>query len=102
MNIVKEFLEFIKKQGVLGLAVGFIFGTESSKLVSSIVNDIANPILGVVLGFNGKLSDKYTLLWGAKVMWGDLLTEVVNFLIIAFLVYFVVEKFGLSKNEKKE
>ncbi len=101
MDIVKGFLEFIKKQGVVGLAVGFILGTESSKLVASIVNDVLNPILAVVLGFTGKQADRYVLVWGAKVMWGNLVAAVINFLVIAFLVYFVVEKLGLDKNNEK-
>ena len=99
---MKDFLEFIRKQGVVGLAVGFILGTESSKLVSSIVNDVVNPVLNVALGFTGKLTDRYVTLWGAKILWGNLVGETINFIVIALLVFLIVEKFGLSeiKNEK--
>ncbi len=98
---MKGFLEFIKKQGVVGLTVGFILGTQSSKLVSAIVGDVINPLLGAALGFEGKLTDRYVVLWGAKVIWGNLLAEAINFLVIALLIYFIVEGFGLDKNHEK-
>jgi large conductance mechanosensitive channel len=101
MNIVKDFLEFIRKQGVVGLTVGFILGTESSRLVSSIVDDVVNPVLGVVMGLKGKLTDKYVGFFGSKILWGDLVGQIVNFLIVALLVYFIVEKFGLIKSDEK-
>ncbi len=98
---MKDFLEFIKKQGVVGLAVGFILGTQSSKVVTSIVTDVVNPFLNVALGFTGKLTDRYVYIFGAKIMWGNLVTELINFIVIALLIYLLVEKLGLSKNEDK-
>lgn len=47
---MKGFIEFIRKQGVVGLAVGFMLGGAISKLVSAIVQDIINPIINVILG----------------------------------------------------
>ena len=47
---MKGFLDFIREQGVVGLAVGFILGGAVSKLVASLVNDLINPLLGAALG----------------------------------------------------
>jgi large conductance mechanosensitive channel len=99
--MLKDFLEFIRKQGVVGLAVGFILGTESSKLVSSIVDDVVNPVLNVALGFTGKLTDRYVDILGAKILWGNLVGEIINFTVIALVVFLIVEKLGLTKHEEK-
>ena len=99
---MKDFLGFIRKQGVVGLAVGFILGTESSKLVSAIVEDVANPFLNVALGFTGKLADRYIYVFGAKILWGNLVGEVINFIIIAFVVYFIVEILGIARTDHEK
>ena len=52
---MRVFMDFIREQGVVGLAVGFILGGAVSKVVSSLVEDIINPILGILLGAAGKL-----------------------------------------------
>lgn len=52
---MKDFIGFIRKQGVVGLATGFILGGAISKLVASLVEDIINPILGIILGKTGSL-----------------------------------------------
>ena len=54
---MKGFMDFIRKQGVIGLAVGFILGGAVSKVVASLVSDIINPIIGVALGAAGELSE---------------------------------------------
>ena len=54
---MKGFTDFIREQGVVGLAVGFILGGAVSKVVSSLVSDIINPVLGIVLGAAGNLSE---------------------------------------------
>ncbi|KKU45245.1 MAG: Large-conductance mechanosensitive channel-like protein [Microgenomates group bacterium GW2011_GWB1_46_7] len=54
---MKGFLSFIREQGVMGLAVGFILGGAISKVVSSLVTDIVNPLVGILLGFTANLQD---------------------------------------------
>lgn len=56
---MKGFIEFVREQGVVGLAVGFILGGAISKVVSSIVTDLITPILGLVLGATGNLNQAY-------------------------------------------
>lgn len=99
---MKGFLNFIKEQGVIGLAVGFILGGAVSKVVSSLVTDIINPILGVVLGVAGNLNNSVLKLGKIEIMWGNFVSVVIDFLIIAMVVYYGVKILGLNKIDKKK
>lgn len=99
---MKDFLEFIRRQGVIGLAVGFILGGAVSKLVSALVSDIINPILGVVLNVAGGLGDNYLKIGPVRLMWGDFLSVVIDFIVIAAVVYFGIKWTGLDKLDNKD
>lgn len=90
------FVDFIRTQGVVGLAVGFILGGAVSKVVSALVNDIVNPILGYLLGSTEGLK-AMTL---GPILLGDFVAVVIDFLIIAAVVYFVVKGLGFDKLDK--
>jgi len=81
------FIEFIRKQGVVGLAVGFILGAAVSKLVAALVSDIINPIVGVFLGKAGGLSAATLNVGSVEILWGHFITIVIDFLIIALVVF---------------
>jgi len=53
---MKDFIDFIRKQGVVGLAIGFILGGAVSNLVSALVQDVINPVIGIFLGPVGNLA----------------------------------------------
>jgi large conductance mechanosensitive channel len=97
---MKGFLNFIREQGVMGLAVGFILGGAVSKVVSSLVTDIINPIVGIFLGFAKDLEDASFGLAGSQVMWGHFLAVLIDFAIIAAVVYFGIKGLGLDKIDK--
>lgn len=97
---MKGFIDFIREQGVVGLAVGFILGGAVSKLVSAIVTDIVNPILGLILGSVGDLKEAYLAIGSAKIMYGDLITVLIDFVVIALVVYFGVKTLGLDKLDR--
>lgn len=99
---MKGFLDFIREQGVVGLAVGFILGGAVSNLVSAIVEDVINPLLAIWLGNVENLSEAYWQVGAAKIMWGDLLNVTIDFLVIALVVYFGVKLLGLDKLDKKK
>ena len=99
---MKGFLDFVREQGVVGLAVGFILGGAISKVVSALVADIVNPLLGIVLGATGNLSSAYFEIGQSKVMYGDFINTTIDFLVIAFVVYFGVKWLGLEKLDKKK
>jgi len=87
---------------VVGLAVGFILGGAVSKLVSALVGDIINPILGVFLGKVGNLKDASLIIRQVKILWGDFLAVLIDFIVIALVVYFGVKWLKLDKLDKKE
>lgn len=99
---MKGFIEFIREQGVMGLAVGFILGGAISKLVSSLVADLINPLLGILLGSVGGLKAAYFQLGTAKIMWGSFIGTLIDFIVIALVVYFGVKLLKLDKLDKKK
>lgn len=96
------FLDFVRKQGVVGLAVGFLLGGAVSKLVTALVTDIINPFFGMFLGAAQDLKDAKFETFGAVFLWGDFLAVLIDFIIIAFIVYFGVKGLGLDKIDKKK
>lgn len=99
---MKGFLEFIRDKGVVGLAVGFILGGAVSKLVASFVGDIVNPILGIILGLTKGLETASLRFGSVKVMYGHFISVLIDFTIVAFVVYFGVKIFRLDKLDKKK
>lgn len=99
---VDGFTSFIREQGVVGLAIGFILGGSVSKVVSSLVNDVINPVLGVALGVTGDLSKASIAIGGTYIMWGKFVNVLIDFLVISLVVYLGVKVLGLDKIDKKK
>lgn len=99
---MKDFIDFIRKQGVIGLAVGFILGGAVSKVVSALVTDVINPLLGLVLGAAGNLKSAVLNIGPAQILYGDLISVVIDFLVIAFVVYYGSKWLKLDKLDKKK
>lgn len=97
---MKGFMTFVREQGVVGLAVGFILGGAVSKLVSSIVEDLINPIINIFLGAAGNLSEAGILVGSAEILYGKFILALVDFLVIAAVVYFGVKGLKLDKLDK--
>ncbi len=105
-KFLKEFKTFISRGNVMDMAVGIIIGGAFTSIVTSLVNDIINPMLGIFGGMNfDQLSVK--LFGEATLYYGKFLTAVVNFLIMALIVFCIVkamntasEKFGHKEEEK--
>lgn len=98
---MQDFLDFIKKQGIVGLATGFILGGAVSKLVSALVSDIINPFLSVVVGLAGGLKDATFKIGPIEILYGHFLSTLIDFLVIALVVYFLVRLLGLDVKAKK-
>ena len=96
------FINFIRKQGIIGLAVGFILGGAVSKIVAALVEDIINPILGVVLGRAGTLATAALTFGPVEILWGHFITVLIDFLVIALVVFYGVKVLHLDKLDKKE
>ena len=99
---MKGFINFVREQGVVGLAVGFILGGSITKVVQSLVNDIINPVLGIILGAAGNLSAASIKVGGAEIKYGNFLNVALDFTVIALVVYYGVKKLGLDKLDKKK
>lgn len=90
---MKEFLQFIREQGVVGLAIGFILGGAVSKVVSSLVEDIINPIIGAVFGSTEGLA---TMMLGPVAV-GHFVAVMIDFIIVAAVVFFIFKRLGVDK-----
>jgi len=99
---MKGFIDFIREQGVVGLAVGFILGGAVSKVVSALITDVINPILGVILGAASGLKSASFRIGTAEILYGDLISVAIDFIVIALVVYFGVRLIGLNKLDKKK
>ncbi|MDP4038623.1 MAG: MscL family protein [bacterium] len=97
----RGFMEFIREQGVVGLAIGFILGTAVSKLVASLVADIINPILSIFLGATGELKQRFLQIGQVKILWGDFIAAMIDFLVIALVVYIGFKMLRLDRLDKK-
>jgi large conductance mechanosensitive channel len=93
-----EFVTFIREQGVMGLAIGFILSGAVSKVVTSFVQDIVQPLIGLVFGSTEGLKAFHL----GPVMLGNFLAILLDFLIVAAVVYFVFKKLKLETLDKKK
>lgn len=107
-NQVKGFIDFIRTQGVVGLAVGLVLGGAVSILVKSLVDNVVMPPIGLLLGSADGLKG---LSWTigtngagepAIVHYGTFLNDFINFIVIAVVIYFVFHLLGLTKLDKKK
>ena len=105
--MISEFKAFIAKGNVLDLAVGVIIGAAFGKIVSSMTDDLIMPVVGLVTG-GTDFSNKYTVLSGTAPVgaslevaraaganlfaWGSFVTAVINFLILAFVIFLIVRQ----------
>jgi large conductance mechanosensitive channel len=95
-----EFKDFISKGNVMDLAVGVIIGSAFGKIVSSIVDDILMPIIGVIIG-GIDFSNLSVKIGEATITYGNFIQNVIDFLIIAVCIFAIVKV--LDKfNKKKE
>jgi large conductance mechanosensitive channel len=110
--MLKEFKEFAVKGNVIDLAVGIILGVAFGAIVSSLVNDIIMPPIGLLLGrinfsdlFINLSGTAYTSLKAAKdagaatINYGVFLNAVINFIIVAFVVFLLVKQVNRMKKE---
>jgi len=96
-RIAKEFRDFLKEYKVIGLAIGFVIGAASTNLIKSLVDGIVMPLITPFIP--GGQWESSTLVFGPIVMkWGAFLSALINFLIIALVVFLIAKV--LLKEEK--
>ena len=99
MGLIKEFKEFAMKGNVMDMAVGVIIGAAFGKIVSSLVDDVLMPLVGMIVGkvdfstLSAKVGD-------AELFYGRFIQNIVDFLIVAFCIFLVLK--GINKMNRKE
>lgn len=86
--------------------MGLVLGAAVTDLIKAFINDFINPLLGLLLNEAKGLKEAYWMVGDAKIKYGDFLNTLINFLVIAAVVYFVVrgigfDRFDAKKEEKK-
>jgi large conductance mechanosensitive channel len=107
-TLMREFFDFLKTFGVIGLAIAFIIGAAASKLVTALVTDIVNPFVGLFLpaGDLQAMRANVTGTSGAvsEFRYGDLVSNIIDFAIIAFIVFLAykwLSKYRLVEDKSK-
>ena len=104
---LQGFVDFIREQGVVGLAVGLTLGVAAKGLIDSLVQNLFNPVIGVLTG-GENLGSRFACIKHAgaactsKLGYGQFISDFLSFLIVAAVVYFVVKGLKLDKLDKKK
>ena len=99
--MIKEFKGFLFKGNVIDLAVAVIIGGAFGKIVTSLVNDIITPAIGIIIG-GLNFSNLSIQIGEAKIMYGNFIQTVIDFLIIAICIFSVIRIFERVKNRNKK
>ena len=97
-SLIKEFKEFISQGNVMSMAIGIIIGGAFTTIVSSVVDDIIGPIIGLICGG----LDFSSLSFGigdAQIMFGNFIQAVINFLITAIVLFLIIKTFNAAKDK---
>ena len=108
MKLFDEFKAFVMRGNVVDLAVGVIIGGAFGKIVTSLVNDIFMPIIGMIIGnidftsLEIKLGEPVEGTEQAAIRYGAFIQEIVNFLIIALCIFMVIKVINKLQKKKEE
>lgn len=96
-KLMKEFKEFLNEYKVMGLAVAFIIGVAATALVQSLVNNVIMPIITPFIP-GGEWQKATFEFWNIVISWGAFLGAVINFIVVAFVVFMIAKM--IMKEEK--
>lgn len=101
------FMTFVREQGVVGLAVGLVIGTQVKLVVDQLIASFINPVLGLVLPGQGDLSQKKATLTIAELgnktatfAWGQFVYVLISFVVVAAIIYYIIHGLKLDKVDK--
>lgn len=110
--MIKEFKDFAMKGNLVDIAVGFVMGAAFKEVVSSFTGGIVSPLIGLI--FNADFKDlKYVVVEGVAnaegiisgevaVLWGAFVTNVIDFIIVAFVMFMIVKAVNAMKKKEEE
>ena len=100
------FFDFIRQQGVIGLAIGLVLGVQVKAVVDQLVASFLNPIIGLVLPGKGDLNSKvFALTVGEKqadFTYGAFISVMISFITVAFVIYLLIKSLRLEKLDRKK
>ena len=110
MGMLKEFKEFAMKGNLVDIAVGFVMGAAFKQVVTSFTGGIVSPLIGLIfkadfkdlkwIAKEGTLNDAGEKVGEVAVLYGDFITNVIDFIIVAFVMFMIVK--GVNATKKKE
>ena len=110
MGMLKEFKDFAMKGNLVDIAVGFVMGAAFKQVVTSFTGGIVSPLIGLIFNTNlkdlkwivkeGLADDAGKVVGEVAVLYGDFLTNVIDFIIVAFVMFLIVK--GVNSTKKKE
>jgi len=112
MGMIKEFKEFAMKGNLVDIAVAFVIGGAFGKVVTSFTEGIVSPLIGLIGGADlsknmFKLKDAITDATGTVtteaiyLKWGDFVTAIINFIIVAFVMFLVIKAINTMKKKEE-
>lgn len=103
---IHGFVDFLREQSVVGLAIGLVLGTQAKVLVDQLIASFINPLVGLLLPGKGTLLEKtFTVHLNGKAAafgWGAFVISLLTFVVVAAVVYFVFKGLKLDKLDKKK
>lgn len=105
-KVVTGFMDFLREQSVVGLAIGLVMGTQVKVLADQLIASFVNPLIGLVLPGRGSLDEKtFSIIVEGKTAvfaWGSFAATLLSFVITAAVIYFVFKSLKLDKLTKKK
>ena len=92
----EEFMEFLNKYGVIGLAIAFIIGGAAGRLITALVNDLLMPIIGIIVP-GGEWRTSVFQVGPIKFLLGDFVGALIDFIIIALVVFLLSKQLSKTK-----
>lgn len=87
---IKGFRDFILRGNVVDLAVAVVIGAAFGAVVTAFVNDIITPLIGAIFGGKNAFGNRFFRIHGSPILYGDLINEIITFVIIAAIIYYLV------------
>jgi large conductance mechanosensitive channel len=110
MGMLKEFKDFAMKGNLVDIAVGFVMGAAFKSVVTSFTGGIVSPLVGLIfksdfkdlkyIAKEGVANDVGEVVGEVAILYGDFLTNVIDFIIVAFVMFMIIK--GINKMKKKE
>jgi large conductance mechanosensitive channel len=110
MGMLKEFKDFAMKGNLVDIAVGFVMGAAFKSVVTSFTGGIVSPLVGLIFKSDfkdlkwiveeGTANDAGEIVGEVAVLYGDFLTNLIDFIIVAFVMFMLIK--GINKTKKKE